>query len=349
MPTGRRGGFGGSRSRIGHRSTTFGSSRTTTTSRTTGIHHRGHRSSGGGGSGGGNVTFNMNVDENAPGRFNVGIFECCKYPGNCVDSCICYYCMMGKIENALNEGADYDENGTCCTTACYLACIFDWLVYGTGFIYGMMLRQGVAARYGIGGESCCDSCLYAGCCCCLSVNQLANEMTSRGEFPGGIAFAYRPDDAPPRPPRPTEMGETNNNNNGGSPLGAAGNTQQMNSADVNFNFAIAGGIDPHDHDLIFRHLNNNNNNNNGPNDATNTLPMQPNPAFPMIIATDANPSQVSDGFTHAHLPPPGYYPDYASGVPPPDINYMAAAPFWQISNNDGQPPPPPPPPPSGFK
>ncbi len=147
--------------------------------------------------------FNREIKPEFTNGWKHNLFDCCTYPAISAEIfCGCWYCWNGKIFNVIDKpGGAYEETESSCNQACMLPCVFDFCLYGTGCAYTAQLRCGVASRSEIQENGCC-SCLVATFCPCCNTNQMAYELTSRGEFPGSVCCASRPNNIPERPARP---------------------------------------------------------------------------------------------------------------------------------------------------
>ena len=105
--------------------------------------------------------------------FHNGTFGCMSDCNQCLDTCFCFCCQVGRQCEALDGRANTHGCGMCCAAYC------------CGFIFPTCLRCKVSDKYQL-EESCCSSFICGWCCGPCSVCMTGRELNFRGVNPGGV-------------------------------------------------------------------------------------------------------------------------------------------------------------------
>ena len=110
-----------------------------------------------------------------------GLCDCASDTDICLQTFCCSICTLTNIINMRDLRTPTFD---CCTCICLLAGTYltnnrypTWL--------SMSMRRELIQRYGIQGESQCNSCLLGMCCAPCTFCQVQREMGKRGEHVGG--------------------------------------------------------------------------------------------------------------------------------------------------------------------
>lgn len=118
----------------------------------------------------------------APQNFVTGLCDCCTDVGSCLDTVFCSYCQLGRQKHMLSRNAQGIDFIWCCGPL-----FLDFWLWGLAFAGATAILRGeVRRRYGLTGESDCESWLIGCCCAPLSLCQTYREMSARGAWPGGV-------------------------------------------------------------------------------------------------------------------------------------------------------------------
>ena len=126
--------------------------------------------------------------------FQHDLFGCFQDMSACLEGWCCGYCQVASQYNRV-EHNEADVYWPMCLGMAGLdyCCGFSGIALCIG---NMITREKLRRRYNIGnGSSGCEDCCVSVFCTCCAVIQQHREMTTRGEWPGGILVS------PPLPPR----------------------------------------------------------------------------------------------------------------------------------------------------
>ena len=138
----------------------------------------------------------------AAADFRFGLFDCFDDLTSVPEVYLCSYCQVASQCNRIENGVPDVHWGFCCVVCC-LDVLSDGMALRLGNLY---VRGVIRKRYQIGYESngCSDCCVSFFCTPCAIVQQY-REMTSRGEWPGGI-LVNAPLTIPPQPQQQMGIG-----------------------------------------------------------------------------------------------------------------------------------------------
>jgi Cys-rich protein (TIGR01571 family) len=125
-----------------------------------------------------------------------GICHCFNDGAICAQTAFCHICTASSIY--FRE--QYKFPTSCdCGSCCLLWCFSGWSYYmclpvnhGLTLYMNAGLRRSLIQRYGIQGESLCESCLLGLCCNVCTMCQVQRELKARGQHAGGLCAAPGP-------------------------------------------------------------------------------------------------------------------------------------------------------------
>eukprot|EP00672_Neobodo_designis_P025570 CAMPEP_0174840606 /NCGR_PEP_ID=MMETSP1114-20130205/8786_1 /TAXON_ID=312471 /ORGANISM="Neobodo designis, Strain CCAP 1951/1" /LENGTH=122 /DNA_ID=CAMNT_0016074763 /DNA_START=37 /DNA_END=405 /DNA_ORIENTATION=+ len=111
--------------------------------------------------------------------YTTGLCDCMQDTSSCVDSVICYPCMIGR-----QCGAADGQSDQCSCFGCICGYLFPSLS-------ACCLRKKLAERYSL-EEGCCGQVIFGCLCPACSLCQTHREFTIRGVWPGGSCIHKQP-------------------------------------------------------------------------------------------------------------------------------------------------------------